>query len=201
MSYAVGDLIRHDARAGQGLLAMLRELVAPESWQSAGGQGNVVIDGQSLVVAQTAAVHDQVSVFCEKLRTAKLPPTNPADAERFALTPRLRRAAAVLKQPLTLNFPATTPLSEIAAHLEDATGATVLVDWVTLRAAGVPPTVTARLKAVQAPLDTAVEEMLRPLGLGLRAIDTGVVQITTRRALATRLDLEFYPWPIWWPAA
>lgn len=193
VSYPVGDLIRDEAQASQHLLGMLRELVAPESWQSAGGQGNAVIDGHLLVVAQTAPVHDQISVFCEKLRTArKLQPTNPAETDRFALTTRLQRVAAVLKQPMTLNFPTATPLVEIAARLEDTTGALVLVDWVTLRAAGVPSNVTARLKAAQAPLDVGVEEMLRPMGLALRAVDTGVIQITTRRALATRLDLEFY---------
>ena len=62
-----------------------------------------------------------------------------------------------------------------------------------MAAQGTPSQLTAKLSADQQPLGEALDELLRPLGLGFRVIDAQTLQITTRQAVAARPELEFYP--------
>ncbi len=84
----------------------MQKLVSPESWQSAGGEGTIETEKTALVVSQTAAVHDQILVFCEKLRNARgRPLKSNRDPKRFELTTRLQQAASALKSPGNGQFP------------------------------------------------------------------------------------------------
>ena len=67
--YTVADLTGGDKAAAAELAALVRKLVAPESWQPAGGRGTIEAEPGVLVVVQSGEVHQQVLVFCEKLRT------------------------------------------------------------------------------------------------------------------------------------
>ena len=88
--YTVADLTGDDKAAVAQLAALVRKLVAPESWQSAGGRGTIEPDQGVLVVLQTGDVHQQVLVFCEKLRNARQKPLRShGNPERFTLVTRL----------------------------------------------------------------------------------------------------------------
>ena len=109
--YDVSDLTGGDARATADLAALVQRLVVPESWQLDGGRGTVDVTPGVLRITQTARVHYQIIVFCEKLRVARGLPTKSLlsrlDPRKFELTTRTTRAKAVLTWPASVNLERT----------------------------------------------------------------------------------------------
>ncbi len=191
--YDVSDLLRGQASAGTDLAVVVRTLVAPASWQQAGGQGTVEVAGGSLVVQQTGPVHRQVQSFCRKLRLARGLPTLDSDSGATGLQTRLDGAWAKLREPVTVNFSAPTPIDELLAELEGATGTTILVDWAALGALRRVADPRGVLQVHGRPLCEAMVEVLQPLDLGYRIVGPVLFEVTTRKAVADRLELEFHP--------
>ena len=48
------------------------------------------------------------------------------------------------------------------------------------------------MKVQKKPLAEALAQLLDPLALGYRVVDSRTIQVTTRKALMARLELEFY---------
>ncbi len=109
--YTVSDLTGDDKAAAAELASLVRKLVAPESWQAAGGRGSVEPEQGVLVVVQTGEVHQQVLTFCEKLRAARQKPLRSHERpERFTLTTHADEAREMLDRPVTVNFHEPAPL-------------------------------------------------------------------------------------------
>jgi hypothetical protein len=194
---AVAERTPHAPREAE-LAAVVRKLIAPDSWQGNGGRGTIEPDGGALVVTQTGEVHQQVLDFCEKLRNARQKPLRSRDnPQRFTLVTRLDRAKEMLDRPVTVNFHEPVPLSKILAYLAETTRCDILVDRAALGAAETSDQVEASLTAQKKPLGAALGDLLRPLGLACRAIDPRTIQITTKEALDDRMELEFYPVSRW----
>ena len=68
----------------------------------------------------------------------------------------------------------------------------ILLDRRALAAAGMSDKMEVSY-AVKKPLETVLDELLRPLKLGYRAVDAGTLQVATQKELDRRLDWEFYP--------
>ena len=49
------------------------------------------------------------------------------------------------------------------------------------------------LKVTDQPFAAALYGLLEPLGLDYRVVDEGTIQVSTRKAVAATLELEFYP--------
>jgi hypothetical protein len=191
--YTVSDLSGGNPAAVAELAALLQSLVAPDSWQINGGRGTVELQEGALLAVQTGAVHHQVLVFCEKLRNARGKPLRSRlSADLFALATHRARARETLGRPVTVNFQEPAPLVEIVGYLEELTKADVLLDHAALGGAGTSAKADATLSIRKQPLGTALSRLLEPLGLDYRVIDAETLQITTRKAVASRLELEFY---------
>ena len=192
--YRVDDLTGMDVPAASEMAHLVEKLVAPDSWQANGGGGTVTAEAGALLVNQTGSVHAQILVFCEKLRVARGKPTrSQSRPELFALDTRADQAAAVLGHPVTANFPRATPLARILAHLRQSSGAEILVDGPALALAGRSENDPATLVVQQQPLSAALGQVLAPLGLGWRVLGPETIQVATGKAVAARLELEFYP--------
>jgi hypothetical protein len=196
--YTVADLTGNDKAAVAELAALLRRLVAPESWQPAGGRGTIEPEGGVLVVVQTGEVHQQVVVFCEKLRNArKKPLRSRGNPERFTLATRLDQAGELLARPVTVNYHEPAPVAKILVFLAGAAGGDILIDRAALAAAETSDRVEAALTVEKQGLGQALTTLLRPLGLTYRALGPNLIQVTTREAAEERSELEFYridPW-------
>jgi hypothetical protein len=192
--YTVSDLTGEATAATEELARLVEKLVVPESWQANGGRGTIRAKEGALEVNQTGSVHSQVLVFCEKLRTARGKPTRSRlSPELFSLATRADRAARALAHPVTANFREPAPLGQILGHLRQSTGAEILLDGPALAAAGISEDVVATLKSQRQPLSAVLGQVLDPLGLGWRAVGPSALQVSTRKAVDSRLELEFYP--------
>ena len=192
--YTASDLVGDKAGTMAELADMVRKLVAPASWDGAGGRGTVAPDGDALAVVQTAPVHYQIVFFCEKLRVARgMPPRSRLNPDLFKLDTRHQRARRALSLPVTVNFHHPAPLEQIAAHLEEPTGLDILFDRVAMARERLSPAALASVNAEKEPLRAALRQLLDPMGLAYRVIDAKTLQITTATAASERLELEFYP--------
>jgi hypothetical protein len=192
--YTVSDLTDNDKAAADRLAALVQKLISPQSWQAAGGEGTVETEKTALIVTQTAAVHDRILVFCEKLRNARgRPLKSNRDPKRFDLTTRHQQAASPLNRPITANFHEPATLVDILAYLGRQAEIDILLDRQALGAAGMSDMSEISFAVDNRPLAAALDELLLPLKLGYRPIDAHTLQVTTQSALDARLDLEFYP--------
>lgn len=192
--YSVGDLADEIPEDVAELARRIVRLVAPDSWDETGGRGTIDVQGSVLVVHQTPPVHYDTLVFCEKLRKARGKSLRSRlDASRFELAPRTTQAAEMLDIPLTVNFHQPTPLSKIANTLSDLVEGDLVVNWAALQREGLGPQTKGSVAVEDVPLAKALEQLLKPLGLGYRAVDSGLVEITTAGDLNAELELEFYP--------
>ncbi len=192
--YTVSDLTGGDLTAAASLVSLIEELVMPDTWQSHGGRGTIEPIGKALDIEQTGVVHYGVLVFCEKLRRARgLPLRSRVDARRFELTTRFGRAKENLGQPVSVTFPQPTALIEVLGYLGEVTEVDILVDRRTMADVGLSDRLDARLSVREQPFEAALQTLLQPLDLGYRIIDATTLQVTTRKAVAARPGIEFYP--------
>ena len=193
--YTVSDLTGEDKAATEELAAMVRKLVAAESWKGNSGQGTIEIEPGVLVVMQTGCVHQQVLVFCEKLAQCRHKPLRSSkNPERFALTTRLDQGQKLLLSPVTVNYHQPAPLAKILAFLAGATKSRMLVDHAALATAETSDRVETSLTVDKKALAAVLDELLRPLGLMYRVVDANTIQVTTKESAEDRLELEFILW-------
>lgn len=192
--YTISDLIGPGQSSAARLEVLVRQLVAPESWQTVGGNGSIVVAGDVLTVTQTDLVQFGVLKFCEQLRVARgLPLRSRHDPGRFSLTTPMAKARGRLGRVVSLNFRDPAPLVRIVADLEQLTGASILVNWVALAEEGLSPQLEGHVQVQQQPFSEALVQLLQPLGLAYRVVDADILEITSRTATISRLELDFYP--------
>jgi len=194
VNYTVSDLTGDDPAQVAALGELVQKLVVPESWRPAGGPGVVEPAAPVLRIHQTAPVHRQALIFCEKLRVARdQSPRSRHDPELFQLASRRGQARAALRRPVTANFHDPVPLAEIVAHLGRAAGVDMFIDRVALHAAGLSAQAPATLGTQKEPLAAALDRLAGSAGVAWRAIDARTIQVTSPKALRAQLELEFYP--------
>ena len=79
-------------------------------------------------------------------------------------------------------------------------GSEILVDCPALEAAGISANAAGKFRAEKLPLDEALRQLLEPLDLSWRAVGPNALQITSQKALAARMEVEFYPAASCWEA-
>ena len=192
--YTVSDLTGPEPASVAELADLVVRLVAPETWRASGGRGTVEPDGGALDVLQTDAVHHELVAFCERLRLARgLPLRSRGDHGRFSLSTRPGMAAENLSRLVSLNFREPASLGRIVSDLEEAGGVNIHINWLMLVEEGMSARTTGTLIGQQMPLAEALGQLLQPLGLAYRVISVDTIEITTRKAAAAKLDLEFFP--------
>lgn len=190
--HTVDDLTGGSLPAAAELADMLRLLIEPDSWDTAGGRGTIDAAAPALQIKQNALVQRRVGELLDRLRLARgLPPRGPR-AAGLSLATRRSQAQARLDTPVTLNFREPAPLRRIVEQLHAATGVNLLVDALALSAEGLLPDADATLVVHQRPLGEALQELLAPLGLTCLIVGPRTLEITTQRAADGRFDVEFH---------
>lgn len=192
--YSVTDLVSAGGPPAAELATWISRLIAPETWEAHGGQGKIHENAGVLEITQSEPVHLEILVFCERLRVARgLSPRSGRPAESFGLATRRARAAECLRQPVTLNFFQPTAIRRVLQEVDQACEARIGVNWLALAEEQKLPSLPAVLTVSQAPLESALGQMLDPLGLDFRASAERTIEVTTRAAADAHFEREFYP--------
>ena len=198
--YTVSDLTGNDKAAADRLALLMLKLISPQSWQAAGGQGTIETEKSALVVEQSPDVHDQILVFCEKLRGARaLPFKSDQDPRRFDLTIRLAQAAPALKRPVSANFHEPATLAEELSYLARQADVDILVDHQALAAAGVSDKTEVSFSVEKLPFGMVLDELLAALRLGYRVVDAHTIQVTSRPGWPPTWNWSFIRSAKYWP--
>ena len=192
VTYAVDDLAR-DPDAMEQLVATIQQLVAPESWQAAGGAGTIAIDGEQLKIETGEAIQYEVLLLLERSRAALgLSPRSKYPAALVGAQAAPVALAQRLSAPATFTFSQYTPLREIFRHWQEEMQVAVLVDWPTLTDLRLWPNTRIACSSAEKPWDAALDEVLTPLGLAWRPIDKRTIEITTLEKAAADPLVEIY---------
>lgn len=192
VAYAVDDLAS-DPAAIEQLATDIQQLVAPESWQAAGGAGTIAVDGKQLKIETGEAIQYEVLLLLERSRAALgLPPRSKYPAALIGAEAAPIALAERLSAPATFTFSQYTPLREIFRHWQEEMQVAVLVDWPALADLRLWPNTRIACSSTDKSWDKALDEVLTPLGLAWRAIDKRTIEITTQEKAATAPVVEIY---------
>ena len=191
-TFPIEDLAS-DPAAIEQLVANIQKLVAPESWQAAGGAGTIAIDGKQLKIETGEAIQYEVLLLLERSRAALgLPPRSKYPAALVGAEAAPVALAERLSAPATFTFSQYTPLREIFRHWQEEMEIAVLVDWPALANLRLWPNTRIACSAADKPWDAALDEVLTPLGLAWRPIDKRTIEITTVEKAALAQLVEIY---------
>jgi len=192
IDYPIDDLVSEEFPL-ETLADWVVRLVAPTSWQQAGGAGTLDASPNSLHVKQSQHIHYQVLFFLERLRLAReLAPRSKFPTERLAGPGQQVTLAEKLGGPTTFTFSHYTPLREIFSHWQQELDVAVLVDWPALNELGLWPQSEFACSANNQPWQQAFDELLEPMGLGWRTVTPQALEITTAEKAADELQLKLY---------
>lgn len=189
LNYPVADLGVDDAE----LVAWVKGLVQPQSWSAVAGSGKLAVDGGSLRIAHSERIGYETILFLEQYRHARGLPLRSKYPKEFLaawsgpVTPHPR-----LAEPTTFTFSQSTPLGEIARWWQQELGIAVLVDWPALAQERLSPGTRVTAAALNQRWDEALTAALEPLGLGWRIVDSGTIEVSTRRAIEVEPRLKLY---------
>jgi hypothetical protein len=191
-SYDVSDLVAVGDQDANRIAQLLQRFVAPESWQASGGAGSIVVQGTGLQIKQSEENYIALIVFCERLRVARgLVPKSRYPAERLITDSPNGHLEKKLATHTTFTFAPWTRLADVVRDWSERSGITLLVDWQALGELDLGPSSPISCSAVSQTWQSALDEILAPLGLAWRAIDGTTIQITSAAAAEQQSRIEF----------
>jgi hypothetical protein len=177
---------------------VITDIIAPETWTSAGGTGTIEVDGTSLIVRQREEVLFDALFLCESLRVARgLAPRGRYAARYFASTTRRDRARPALEKRITASFIRPTSLPEVLHTIERSSGVRLIVDWYQLSKEGWTPDTELTFTCVETSLAEALPSLLESMDLSYRVVDDALFQVTTQQGLEEIAELQVYPASRW----
>jgi len=193
VTYPIDDLVT-EATGADELAGWVKQLIAPTTWLSVGGQGTLETAASSLRIKQTQQVQYQILIFLERLRLARsLPVKSRYPVQRLAGQPTNLVLRNNLTTTTTFNFSRLTALDEVFIHWQTELGVPLLIDWPALAELEFWPESTIACAINNEPWSRALERVLEPLGLGWRAVTGGAIEITSAKKVHSELQLEIYP--------
>jgi hypothetical protein len=192
VSYAIDDL----AAVGAGVekwAQWIQELVAPETWQTRGGNGVLAIESHKLRIDQSESIQYEILLLLERCRVARgLSTRSKYPSSLISPQPAHAAAAERLKAPATFTFTQYTPLREIFRYWQQELDVALLIDWPAISAERLWPETRIACSAANQPWGEAMDSVLEPLGLSWRAVDGRTIQITTREKVRCEPQVEIY---------
>ncbi len=192
--YPVEDLLEAiEALDSAELIALIEEMIATKSWQSANGPGEIRIEGGELVILQTSRNQYRITQLLDKLRLIHhLDPKSSLDPE--VLAPEAF-GWDHLQQRITLNYLKPVPLREILNMIAEQGNLHILIDRPALASVGLSPRNRAMLRIEQGTIADALSQLLSPLGLTYRILEHDVIEVTSSEEAESRKTVEIHRYP------
>jgi hypothetical protein len=200
-AYAIGEIASlpddPDVLDVDSLIEAITTGIEQESWEDVGGPGTVRSFGALLVIGNHEEAQRQIESFLAAAAQLKKKYAEAADAQVTDPLPlainaeddAVRQKVAAAKA--TFDFEAT-PLTDIAAALEESTKVPIEIDAAGLSAEGIGTDISVTIKATDVPLATALSRVLREIDLAW-IVDQEAVLITTTSKAAAKRFVRIYP--------
>jgi hypothetical protein len=191
VSYQVADLCENGMTADD-LAGLLQNFVSPDAWRKNGGDGTITIENDTLQISQTELIQREIVLFCDKIRIAR--GISPQGRHESGLTTATAyvQAKSALDKTITANFHEPTAIGEVLEGFGERAGVEILLDRRELDAAGLSEKTEISYTVEKQSLESALDGLLRPLGLGFRAIDAHTLQVAPQKELDGLREWEIY---------
>lgn len=195
LRYKVDDLLNDQAKTINDLAALAKLVVAPSTWSDSEERPVRWLQEMNgeLIGAQTEDVHDQLSIFFNKLRIARgLPPETGLNRESLEIASRATRGRGLLQFQVRSKEARELSLFKISDELSAQTGANILVHAAALNAAGITAETELSIPAGTHPLGGLLAEILLPANLDFRVLGPKKLLIVPKTSQGNEGELEFY---------
>ena len=194
VSYDLSDLATQFPGLDDWICQYVLSRISADSWLENGGPQRVEVVEESLVVTHTLEIHFEILRLCERMRVAcGLNPRFRFPQATFNLKPKAERARERLGTKFTLNFGQPQRLTKILKRLADDTDSRIVINWEALHALQWNSNAEAKLIVDGALFSETLEQLLGPMELGYRIVDSKTIEITSQNVLHDRQEIEFYP--------
>jgi hypothetical protein len=160
------------------LVDLLTSNVAPEAWDVVGGPGSAAVFDEMLVVAQTGDIHTHIRRLLSQLN------------ELRRSQGAAKSAAPVPPMFVTIDVHETR-LDDALQSLARQIRQRIVIEHRALDDVGLDASVQVSLRLAAAPLETALDLLLRQVDLTWRCQDDAIY-VTTPEEAETRLDVRLY---------
>ncbi len=204
--YPVGDIVGTpiaDDYLGykfSSLQVLITTSIQPDQWDGSGPPDGAAADfgsAAALVFSQTDEIHEEIASLLAALRAVarqtaegKLPEPILFD-HVWPEPPAYGLVRKALWQNISVDLN-DVPLDDAIEHLRKVTGLNVVLDGRALKDMGIAPETPISVKAADAPLRSALEQMLDGLHLTYQVWDE-VLLISTQEEADLRLTIGIYP--------
>lgn len=190
-NYRVRDLL-HSKTQHELFGRMLQHVVQPGSWVK---NNKLTWKDNALVVTHEEIGHYEVLMFCERLRRARgLKKASRYPDELFRLeSPGQFVGKQLQERIVSVSARRPTLLVDILNRIAREIDCEILIDWHALRGRGWGADADAILDVRDVPFATAMEQLLRPMRLTYRALDSGTLEVTTEATELKRDEIAMYP--------
>lgn len=175
--FDVADLAEDNPEQLQRLSTWTTSLIAPGTWQGAGGEGTLTVEGQSLRIGQLPRIRFQIARMLDQLRKARQLPLK-HDLPDADLTFDPAVGGDVLDREVAANFRIPHYFTDVLSQVGETADVDLLVDWESAASAGWNPDGKVRLFVENQPLSEALDALLRPMELGFHVLDNETIVIT-----------------------
>jgi hypothetical protein len=173
---------------------LIEQFVAPETWSSRGGSGQIEVGRRSLRIENRLDAHLDVLVLLERMLMARdLQTKTRYPVERLTLDSSYARLASKLDTSTTFTFLAWSRLADVFRYWQGASGVNVLVDWSSLADVDLASNSPVACSVENQRWEDLFDTLLEPLGLAWSAVDGETIQITSRDTARATRSIEFYP--------
>ena len=187
-SYAV-DAFDPDLSA-EAMANIIRTVIAPDSWESAGGEATISRQNNQLRITQTKAGHSATRHLLTKLQGVYDTPeikSATSTHNQTAEDPLAQIITYGTRQPLSL----TSFLRQLSSRIDQ----NIVLDEVALLRSGISSDQLIEVESKNWPLQELVKETLTPFGLALQIMDDHTIIVTSESIRQSAMVLRIYSIP------
>ncbi len=175
---------------------LIVRLTDPSSWNSAGGKGEIKLDGDyKFSVHQTKNIQVKINRLIEQIRMIRgLEPKKEISTQE--IIPETL-GWEKLSEKMTLNFLDKVSLTEVCASISKASGLQIFIDEAAILTSGVQAGTAVNVHFNDVPADQILTTILKPLQLNYIILADDTIMITSQsRALAhTTVEIHLFALP------
>ncbi|MGI9517287.1 MAG: hypothetical protein ACR2NP_09590 [Pirellulaceae bacterium] len=192
--FPVDSILVADEKQADEIEELVKRVVQPDSWNTAGGEATITISDGKCVVEQTGPTARQVESLLGRLTAAAKIKADPT-----AVEPREQLATIYSRNdPVRTSISAYEDIqldvvSRVLDQVQRHDGLTILVNWHELMPYGWNPSTQIPWKSRDQKIEKTLLDLTSSMGVAWRMLDESTLEVTSSGQMWNASRLEIYP--------
>lgn len=192
--FPVDSLLVADEKQADEIEEIVKRVVHPESWNTAGGEATITIADGKCVLEQTGSNTRQVESLLRQLTAAAKLKADPASAEPLEeLATVYSRNEPVRTSTSAYEDIQLDVMSRVLDQVERHDGLTILVNWNEVMPYGWNPSTRIPWKSRDQKIERTLVDLTSSMGLAWRMLGENTLEVTSSGKMWNASRLEIYP--------